>query len=445
VFDSAYIAASRRSDRSLEARIESARRASEIHKKRTGRGLRVTEQDVINEEMYEEEEEDLPTQYQRLSAHLHTGSLMFNRKLHDYIATQHGVRNLFLQQYQPLPGYGPQVASSMSPYSHMQPPQAQSPQLQNPQMQSSPMQNSFMGQQMMLPPQFSNQSAQPHSPRGLQQPQAGFRQAPYSIPQRSQHGRSASIPAMQQTPSFTGQNFAPVGTPQTEEQRRLSLPPHAIDQTTYQAADDRVRPSLSRNPSTSPTVQKQPASPQNGQARASATPPLARESPPYQNENFSSFPFMTMNYDPSSQVLNMNPLSFSMPPESQQFIGSALDPNDPHTPMLMAGSEYIPQPFGNYKYNPNIDSKMSRADETSTNPSKLSGTNTIKLETPMGSAPSSHLSLGTPDSDMFSQNNYEYSSLFSEGIDFTQPNSVQTESEYKAMENDFINADAWGA
>ena len=44
----AYIAASRRSDRSLEARVESARRASEIHKRRTGRSLRVTEQDVIN-------------------------------------------------------------------------------------------------------------------------------------------------------------------------------------------------------------------------------------------------------------------------------------------------------------------------------------------------------------------------------------------------------------
>ncbi|KAF8424094.1 hypothetical protein EV426DRAFT_102519 [Tirmania nivea] len=55
----AYIAASRRSDRSLEARVESARRASEIHKKRTGKAFRITEQDVMNEEMYEEEDDDL--------------------------------------------------------------------------------------------------------------------------------------------------------------------------------------------------------------------------------------------------------------------------------------------------------------------------------------------------------------------------------------------------
>jgi len=46
----------------LEARLESARRASEIHKRRTGKALRVTEADVQNEEMYEEED-DLPASF----------------------------------------------------------------------------------------------------------------------------------------------------------------------------------------------------------------------------------------------------------------------------------------------------------------------------------------------------------------------------------------------
>ncbi|CAG8680564.1 2215_t:CDS:2 [Acaulospora morrowiae] len=41
-------------DRSMEARIESARKASEIHKKRTGKALRITPEDVRNEEMYQE-------------------------------------------------------------------------------------------------------------------------------------------------------------------------------------------------------------------------------------------------------------------------------------------------------------------------------------------------------------------------------------------------------
>ncbi|OBT83749.1 hypothetical protein VE02_07180 [Pseudogymnoascus sp. 03VT05] len=75
----AYIAASRRSDRSLEARVESARRASEIHKRRTGRSLRVSEEDVINEEMYEEEEDDLPHHYRYLNAHLHNQSTDLSR------------------------------------------------------------------------------------------------------------------------------------------------------------------------------------------------------------------------------------------------------------------------------------------------------------------------------------------------------------------------------
>ncbi|KAK5674183.1 hypothetical protein LTS10_013080 [Elasticomyces elasticus] len=64
----AYVAASSRSDRRLEARVESARRASEIHKRRTGRSLRVTEQDVVHEVVYDEEDDDLPMQYRRLTA-----------------------------------------------------------------------------------------------------------------------------------------------------------------------------------------------------------------------------------------------------------------------------------------------------------------------------------------------------------------------------------------
>jgi len=52
----AYIAASRRTDRSMEARMESARRASDLHQKRTGKKLRITEDIVQNEEMYEEED-----------------------------------------------------------------------------------------------------------------------------------------------------------------------------------------------------------------------------------------------------------------------------------------------------------------------------------------------------------------------------------------------------
>ncbi|KAF2399996.1 hypothetical protein EJ06DRAFT_42307 [Trichodelitschia bisporula] len=53
----AYVAASRRSDRSIEARLESAREASRIHKQRCGRGLKITEEAVVNEEQYLSEDD----------------------------------------------------------------------------------------------------------------------------------------------------------------------------------------------------------------------------------------------------------------------------------------------------------------------------------------------------------------------------------------------------
>ena len=52
----AYVAASRRGDRSIEARVKSALMASAVHKKRTGKSLHITELLVLNEDMYEEEE-----------------------------------------------------------------------------------------------------------------------------------------------------------------------------------------------------------------------------------------------------------------------------------------------------------------------------------------------------------------------------------------------------
>ncbi|RCI12080.1 hypothetical protein L249_0089, partial [Ophiocordyceps polyrhachis-furcata BCC 54312] len=62
----AYVAASRRSDRSLEARFQSALMASDCHRRRTGKGLRITEDVVRNDDMYEEEDRGLPRCWQRM-------------------------------------------------------------------------------------------------------------------------------------------------------------------------------------------------------------------------------------------------------------------------------------------------------------------------------------------------------------------------------------------
>lgn len=124
----AYIAASRRSDRSLEGRVESARRAAEIHKRRTGRTLRVTEQDVINEETYEEEDDNFLMQYRRLTAHLQTGSADLNQRLAAYLTNQVAMRSA-VEQIANNP-YGQQYNNHAMPYNQYRQNIFQSPMLQ---------------------------------------------------------------------------------------------------------------------------------------------------------------------------------------------------------------------------------------------------------------------------------------------------------------------------
>lgn len=345
---SAYIAASRRSDRSLEARIESARRASEIHKRRTGRGLRVTEQDVVNEEMYEEEDDDLPTQYQRLNAHLHTTSVMFNKKLHDYIATQHGVRNMFMSQYQSPPyqqNGGQQAGAGSMPQARV---------------------NNWLNPSMLPPQQFNSstpqgfQQAQPYIP-AAGQPQ-GFRQSPYHIPQRPQsHQRSLSIqmPPAANFDAVSQQMGNGASTPQEDMSRRMSLPPQAFQQQVLTPTD--AKPQLT--PQTqSPVPRALSTSPQ----ATSVSTGSSYQSPHAPNDiGTPTLAYSPRDYPYSSQVLTSNPLSMSLPPESQQFIGSALDPNDPRTALFMSGSDYLPQPFTpTYTYNPNPKPRLASLPHT---------------------------------------------------------------------------------
>ncbi|KAI1103355.1 hypothetical protein F4804DRAFT_342523 [Jackrogersella minutella] len=123
----AYIAASRRADRSLEARVQSARQASEIHRRRTGRGFKVSEEIVLKEEMYEEEEDDLPRHYKFLTAHLQTKSNNMNHRVNAYITTQaamatmaryNEVNRLFSESFPSAMSYQQQINNSayMAPF-----------------------------------------------------------------------------------------------------------------------------------------------------------------------------------------------------------------------------------------------------------------------------------------------------------------------------------------
>ncbi|KAL8722787.1 MAG: hypothetical protein Q9225_000799 [Loekoesia sp. 1 TL-2023] len=286
----AYIAASRRSDRSLEARVESARRASEIHKRRTGRSLRVTEQDVVNEEMYEEEDDDLPVQYRRLTAHLQTGSADFNRRLSAYLtnhvamrsALDQAITNSYAQQYPNAPQFA-----------HNQPGMYPSPLMpQNMTPAQSP--------QSYMQPAFSSANFRPSSAR--------------PVPTADRHSPTGYV----QSPSTS----SPVDA---TDHRRASVQSKSASPVTVRTPQSmHARPSLS-----------QPAVPY----------PAKQEPPPVQIPSSSQPqqvpPTPTSIYSPQE----LGPFSTTLPPESQMLLGSALDPKDPMTSMLMGSNDNVIQSY----------------------------------------------------------------------------------------------------
>jgi len=68
--------------------------ASEIHKKRTGKGFKISEAIVMREEMYEEEEDELPRQFRNLTTHLSSQSPLLANRLNDYVSTQVAMHSL---------------------------------------------------------------------------------------------------------------------------------------------------------------------------------------------------------------------------------------------------------------------------------------------------------------------------------------------------------------
>lgn len=278
----------------------------------------MTEQDVVNEEMYEEEDDDLPAQYRRLTAHLQTNSADFNRKLHAYLATHHAGRQAlydpsfmggFGNAYPNAPNFAPQMMMHQSPY-----------------------------QQHMLPPQMIHRSPQ------------SFRQAPYPSqpqPKTLPHQRSHSFAAPQAFSYPQSARLSPSNRDDSlkseDQQRRMSLP---------------AQPA--RSPSMSPTTMRAEAT--NDSAHSSPpgydnsrSPYTAASMPQPTHAPFTFNPNISYGFDPSSQSMNCSPFSMALPTETQQMLGPNMDPSDPSTAMFMANSELVPQPF--YSYNPNLTGK----------------------------------------------------------------------------------------
>jgi hypothetical protein len=318
------VAASRRSDRSLEARVESARRASEIHKRRTGRGFKITIEGVEKEEMYEEED-DLPSQYRHVSSHLYNGAYSsggpaFNDRVLNFLATNMEMRKM--------------VANSMQ----AQDGQNNSHQFTNTNMGiPTPMPMPLPQSQYMAPPQQAHSAVM-------------YRQAPYPTPRpppqqafhQSHHQRSASFA----TPA--GQPAAVQHSPMVHamDHRRMSMP------AAIPSADG--SPLQMNTPKSAPSVQSTP--PQRPPAMSSRQPSSYGYVPQVlQPQQQQSMPAYDMNTLPNDYF----PFTAQLPANAQGLLGSTLDPNDPLTHMMMAGSGNLPTSFYNFGPQPQAPTSMS--------------------------------------------------------------------------------------
>ncbi|KAK3677415.1 hypothetical protein LTR78_002953 [Recurvomyces mirabilis] len=349
----AYIAASRRSDRSLEARVESARRASEIHKRRTGRSLRVTEQDVINEEMYEEEDDDLPMQYRRLTAHLQTQNVDFNRRLQAYLVNQVAMRQ----------AVGNATVDTMQMGNQGCNPQAQ---FMNPGFMQMQQQAGMQGS--MMPPQMYTQTPQ------------SYRQHPYQMPRTTQnmrhnyHEHSASIstpaPQSQQVPQYQQQHSqssqnSPVDARQHFDYRRMSLPVKTnnmprtpVSQQGVVSSPGHISPAVSRTGSSANLASSHSVKSEHPSPQQVPTPPQAQQSRPelahYQSQQTSPF---SAGFE-QQMMGGVNPLSMQLPMNAQQQLFDA--PCEVTMPQMF--SQYT-QP--GYSYNPNGKPKAQQMSQAS--------------------------------------------------------------------------------
>lgn len=313
--------------------------------------------------MYEEEDDDLPMQYRRLTAHLQTTNADFDRRLAAYLTNHVAMRTAL----------GQAVSDS---YAHNQyPPGAQ--QFMNPAAMPMPMQGAFANP--MLPPQMMNRSP------------TNYRQSPYPMPspmppnaqtyKPSPHARSMSIATPQELSSHQqhSNQTSPVDNVRMED-RRMSMPAQGMLPQTPQsqasaqpvASPTHRSPVVSRNTSNTNLANLKNEATQHSFFKPGSTSPPVKQDPQQQptppqqqpmhvrHQSFPSPFTMASGFNPEMQNMNYNPFTTALPMESQQLLGPAFEGNDAFSSMFMPGNDSrMQQPF--YSYNPNGNSRKPQA------------------------------------------------------------------------------------
>ena len=256
--------------------------------------------------MYEEEDDDLPMQYRRLTAHLQTGSADFNRRLAAYLtnhvamrsALDQAINDSYAQQFPHSPTF------AQNPYS----------------MFPSPIVTQGLP---MAPPGSIPQSAPPkpssHPYRQSPYPMQG--EPEYRPSQQPQHKRSASMASpYQMQPTSQGYASSPREAPKSQLGARGTSVPAASTSTPTSPLGAGSRNEVTISTSRSSPFRKV-ASPVNGEK---------------QNVQHQASTLPNQSRPDGMHKTGISPLTMTLPQDSQMLLGSALNQGDFFSSMLMS-------------------------------------------------------------------------------------------------------------
>ena len=208
--------------------------------------------------------------------------------------------------------------------------------------------NSY-AQQYPNAPQFAhNQNIYPSPFMGHNLPQ---QQSPSTFGQPYPTPGTPGYRPSQQARSASGSHDTPIYSPSMPAPSPVQTVPE-MDRRRTSGSSKSSSHSPTGGPATPQSMHTRPLPPQpsstfnNLNVKPEGQTSQQMRAPPQQSPMQQQHQFGGMN-----GLSNMNPFTTSLPTEAQMLLGPALDPNDPFTSMLMAGSENLPQPY-NYNTTP---------------------------------------------------------------------------------------------
>ena len=321
----------------------------------------------MNEEMYEEEDDDMPSYYRRLTSHIQTGDPFFNQRLQNYLAMQMENRRVLGEAVSTSMQHNPQFVGQ--PY--MNPAHSMTPEMQTP--QTSGYQN-----QAPAPQTFNRQMNYRQGPYpGANISKQGMKKSPYSRSMSMASPRDFTQIKQQQLQSALN---SPMTTVKMED-RQTSLPmvpstPQPQQGAQYGRASNQSSPTESPHSSKSNNSSSQQRVPTPQQSQQTQHP-----QPQYQRHYSYAGPFNNSQATYQNMKNEFGPLTPVLPIESQQLLagGAWNEMNDPAFSMMMpnASNMNLQQPF--YSYNPNGGGGKGKIGPSSIQPPNSEGLNQTLL------------------------------------------------------------------